>query len=261
MALSLAEQRIGPLDRCLQRVVAARGIGLPTGQQPEALIEQPGDLGRSQRRHPRGGELDRQRDPVQASADLADGGHVTGAQIEVAACGSGPLDEQGHRIAGAGGRHARPRGRQRQRPQPKDLLTAHTEGLPARRQDSYPRQLRRMSAARAAAALSRCSQLSSTSRTVLVRRNSMMLPASEMPGRGRTRRATRTARAIVSPRRRPRGGRTATRHRGTTGAVLLRRAAQDASCRPRPRRPPSPATTVAEPRPARRARPPGRRTS
>ena len=27
----LAEQRVRPLDRCLQRLVAARGIGLPAG--------------------------------------------------------------------------------------------------------------------------------------------------------------------------------------------------------------------------------------
>ena len=109
-ALGLAEQRVGPLDRGLQRLLAAGGVGPAAGQQPEPLIEQPGDLGRAQRRHPGGGKLDRQRDPVQAPADLAHGGHVSRAQGEVAARGGGPLGEQGHRVAGPGGRHALPLG-------------------------------------------------------------------------------------------------------------------------------------------------------
>ena len=138
VALGLAEQRVRPLDGSLQRLVAARGVGPAAGQQPEPLIQQPGDRGRAQRRHPRGGQLDRQRDPVQAPADLADRRGVSRGQGKVAACGSGALDEQGYRVAGGGGRHARRRRRQRQRPQPEDLLTAHAQRLPARGQDAHP---------------------------------------------------------------------------------------------------------------------------
>jgi len=34
--------------------MAAGGIGPSAGEQPEALVEQPGDLRRTKRRHPRG---------------------------------------------------------------------------------------------------------------------------------------------------------------------------------------------------------------
>ena len=137
-ALGLAEQRVGPLDGGLQRLLAASGVGAAAGQQPEPLIEQPGDLGRAQRRDPGGGQLDRQRDPVELLQTSPTAATFAVVSAEVATRGTGPLDEEGHRIAGGGGRHVRVCGRQRQRPQPEHLLPAHAQRLPAGGQDAHP---------------------------------------------------------------------------------------------------------------------------
>ncbi len=177
--------------------MAPRGIGPPAGQQPEPLIEQPGDFRRAQRRHPRGGELDRQRDPIQPPADLTDGGDVSGTQGEVAAHGRRALDEQGHRIAGPGGGHARVRGRQRQRPQPEDLLTVHAQRLPARGQETHPPA----AAQDAGCQDSRCAQQV----LAIVEHHQRVFGAQELydaTGRGQAR-----------PRAHPQGGRDGLRHR------------------------------------------------
>ena len=72
------------------------------GEQPEAVVEPRGDLVRRHRRHPRRGELDRERDPVEAAADLSDGVDVRLAEGERRIGGGGPCDEQPDRL-GRGG--------------------------------------------------------------------------------------------------------------------------------------------------------------
>ena len=52
------------------------------------------DLGQRQGTHPRGGELDRQRQPVKARTDLGHRGSVVVADGEVRAGAAGPIGEQ-----------------------------------------------------------------------------------------------------------------------------------------------------------------------
>ena len=74
-------EREGPVDRGAQGLVALDGGTSPTGQEPEAFVETSRDLGRahgddSRRR----GELDRERDAVEPSAQLPDRG--AGRRVE-----------------------------------------------------------------------------------------------------------------------------------------------------------------------------------
>ena len=83
MLLGLGEQRVRPVDRGAQRLVAL-DRGAPTaGEQPEALVEQGGDLAGRHADDPRRGELDRERDAVEPAADLGDRGTRCRVEREV----------------------------------------------------------------------------------------------------------------------------------------------------------------------------------
>src|SRR5262249_50198954 len=65
--LLLAEQRVRPLDRRTQRLLAAhRGAGT-TGEHAEPVMQTVEDLGQRQRAHPCRGKFDRQWKTVEAS--------------------------------------------------------------------------------------------------------------------------------------------------------------------------------------------------
>ena len=74
--LVLAEQVVAPGDRGAQRGVALVGITAAL-EEVEPLPDPLEQLLRAEQLDPRGGELDREREPVEAADQLVDGGRVT----------------------------------------------------------------------------------------------------------------------------------------------------------------------------------------
>ena len=92
-----------------------------------------------------GGQLDGQRQPVQATADLGDGRRVLVGEREVGLTAPRPLDEQGHRrVAGASGsaRRRLPSVGQRQRRHRELVLAAQLQRRPAGHQHLQARARR-----------------------------------------------------------------------------------------------------------------------
>ena len=112
----------------------------PPGQQPEPLIKPGADLRYRQRAQPRRGELDGQRDPVQAHADRR---HRRGIGIikgEALPVHRGVLGEQLHRLESGQPRGVgETGGRDSQRRNPEDMLPADAQRLPAGDQQARPR--------------------------------------------------------------------------------------------------------------------------
>jgi hypothetical protein len=105
-------------------------------QQPEPLIQTVTDLAGRHRRHPRGRQLDRQRDPVQAAADLHHRVRlVSVGQQEARSHAARAFDEQrcGSRV------DACPGVQRRHQPQ---LLVGDPQSLAAGGQDPHGRRLR-----------------------------------------------------------------------------------------------------------------------
>jgi hypothetical protein len=69
-----------------------------TDEEPEALVEQRADLRGSQRDHARRGELDSERDAIDALADLRNRRRVLVVKVEVRSHGTSPLDEEPRRV-------------------------------------------------------------------------------------------------------------------------------------------------------------------
>ena len=69
--LLLVEQPVAPVDRRLQRALAPRRVARPAGKHRQAALEPIEDLGRREDLGSGGGELDRERQPVEP---LAHGG-------------------------------------------------------------------------------------------------------------------------------------------------------------------------------------------
>jgi hypothetical protein len=120
--LVLAEQLVTPGDRAPQRALAYRRVACSRRQEVEAALEAPEDLAWPEHLDAGGGELQRQRETVEAAADLFDvlvgrerGGQLTGASGEE---GDG--------------------GRRRERRHGVLLLDAQTEALAARRENADP---------------------------------------------------------------------------------------------------------------------------
>ncbi len=117
--LRLGQQPVGPVDRGGEALVAGlRATGAAGEQVP--VVEAAGHLRRAHRPHPRGGQLDRERQAVEPAADLGDRALDLAVGVEVRPGGAGTLHEQ---RGGVGGGH---RG---QRP---DLLALDAERLAAR---------------------------------------------------------------------------------------------------------------------------------
>ena len=101
-ALAVAQESVAPFDRPLEALLPG-GCGAATAdQQAEHVVEAGSDVYRSKHRAARGGQLDRQRDAVQLTADVRDGRGVDGAQLEVAPRGTCSRHEQ---LAGLRGAH------------------------------------------------------------------------------------------------------------------------------------------------------------
>ncbi len=69
-ALRLGQQVVTPVDGGAQRLVPRDGRAAAGGQQREAVVQAGGDLLHRKHLHAGGGQFDRQRDAVQALADL-----------------------------------------------------------------------------------------------------------------------------------------------------------------------------------------------
>jgi hypothetical protein len=90
------EHGVRPVDGRAERLVPFDRGAAAAGEQPEPLVEPGGDLGRSERDDPGGGQLDGERDAVQPATDLGDGdvvgvdgrrrGHRLGAFAEHLSC-------------------------------------------------------------------------------------------------------------------------------------------------------------------------------
>ena len=66
--LILVEQPVAPVDRRLQRALALRRVARAAGQHRQAALEPVEDLGRREDLGSGGGQLDRERQPVEALA-------------------------------------------------------------------------------------------------------------------------------------------------------------------------------------------------
>ena len=84
------------MQRRLQRLLAGRRRVAAGAEHTEAGVEPLGDDGGGKRAEPAGGELERQRQPVQLDADPGDVGCVPVVQDEVGRGGGRTVDEQPH---------------------------------------------------------------------------------------------------------------------------------------------------------------------
>ena len=120
---------------------AARAVAPRAAEEPEAIVESRGDLRRRERRDARGGELDGEREAVEAPADLGDGGGVVVGQLERRRGGASALIEQPHGRGRDGKRRARAR---RVSPGDAERLAAGGEhAQPRRRRAGAPRRAAR----------------------------------------------------------------------------------------------------------------------
>ena len=86
---------MAPVDRRGQGLLAGHHRAGAAGEEPEAVVELGGDALGGQLPAAGGGQLDGERDAVEAVADLGDGGGVGVADGERRSGPAGPLDEQG----------------------------------------------------------------------------------------------------------------------------------------------------------------------
>ena len=98
--LVIAEQLVAPVDGGAQRLLARGCVARAGARRAERGVQAFGDLGRRQQPAAGGGQLDRQRQPVDAPADLRDRGGVAVAELEVGIVRSRALDEQRDRVDG-----------------------------------------------------------------------------------------------------------------------------------------------------------------
>ena len=77
-----------------QRLLTRRGVARTGAGRAERCLEAVGDLGRRQQSAAGRRQLDRQRQPVDAPADLSDRGSVAVAEVKAGVVGSRALAEQ-----------------------------------------------------------------------------------------------------------------------------------------------------------------------
>ena len=153
--LGVVEQVVGPLHGVAQRLMALQ-TAPRSDQQPEPVVEPVAHLGDRHRQHARCGQLDRQRDAVEAPADLDDSVRVIGRQRD-------------------SGRHALGRGRRTALRRPSRLRVTSSDGTGQSCSSATRRPSRlvarivtvadcaRIVSIISAAASTTCSQLSNTS--------------------------------------------------------------------------------------------------
>ena len=124
--LVVEQQVVAPLHHGAEGLLPGQRRAGAAGQEPEAIVEAVRELLHGDHAHAGGRQLDRQREPVEARADVLD----DGAGIERAlgrASGAGAVGEELDRIVDGERGHG------------PDRLPAEPEGLAARRQDAQLR--------------------------------------------------------------------------------------------------------------------------
>ncbi len=108
------QEPVAPVQRRAQRLVARRHRRRPCGEQAQRVLEAVGDRGGREHRHPGRGQLQRERHPLEAAADLADRACAVVVLGPPAIDAASPVDEQrrGIRVGQPGETLG---GRQRQR--------------------------------------------------------------------------------------------------------------------------------------------------
>ena len=130
------EQVVAPVHRRRQRLVPGHSSADPSGEQPEALIQSPGQVLGAEDPDAGGGELEGQGDAVEAPADLGDGGGVGLARTEAGLGPSCPLAEEGHGVRARQILHAgRLGGGEGEGGHPPGHLARQPQDLPAGGQD------------------------------------------------------------------------------------------------------------------------------
>lgn len=107
------QQGVAPFERGRQRLLALRGAAPATAEHAQPCVGARGIAGRlfqplaqpgdAQQRHPRRGQLDRERDSVELAADFSGVGARAGVELEGRLQAAHPLGEQVHGIACGGG--------------------------------------------------------------------------------------------------------------------------------------------------------------
>jgi hypothetical protein len=90
----LAKQLVAPIDGGAQRLLACGRVARARAQRTERGVQAFGYLGGGQQRAASGGQLDRQRQPIDAAADLCDGSGVLTPQAKARVVASRALAEQ-----------------------------------------------------------------------------------------------------------------------------------------------------------------------
>ena len=131
-----AQELVAPLDRRAQRLLPLGQIAGAAAEVLEAAAESIPERLRREEVQARGGELDRQRQPVEPATDLGHGGGVVVREAEVGPDAARPLHEQldGLELVELVRRRLTMglRDRQRQRRHRDDVLASDPECLPAR---------------------------------------------------------------------------------------------------------------------------------
>lgn len=135
--LGLGQQVVPPVERGTECLVVWQAGPRPSGEQPEPVFEPGGDLLDRQHLGPRRGQLDRQREAIEAPAQLDDCADVGAGDRKPRLRERRALDEEpyGGRLVGQLWRDGVRRVRQREGLHLEDDLTRDTQRLPARRQD------------------------------------------------------------------------------------------------------------------------------
>ena len=126
LAGGLVQQPVGPLDDVAERPVPGFCGAPATAERVERIVEDVQQPGQPDRRDPSGGQLERQRQPVEPGADPGQQ-RVVGGGHRVRSERGDPVGEQVHRRTTG------------QRDDRQDLLTVHPQRLPAGGQHVHPR--------------------------------------------------------------------------------------------------------------------------
>lgn len=133
------QQPVAPLERGAQCLLPCRRIAAAGGQQAEALVEARAHAFDAEQRHPRRGQLERQRNAVEFAADLDCGGGCRFGQGECRQQRPDARGKQGHRAVFRRLLRRCLRG-YCQRRQPRDLFAGDVQRLLAGHQPAQPRR-------------------------------------------------------------------------------------------------------------------------
>ena len=243
------EQVPAPVDDGAQRAVARQRGAAAAGEQPEAVVEPPGELLERQRAQPRGGQLDGQRQAVEPAADLDDGGDVRPSSTANPGAAAAPRSaNSSHRRMRRAPRRRRRRGRAGQRRRPSisrsptmpsgSRLVARTRTHGQRAEQFVrERRRRRRSGARSCRGRARAVRSASASRTRCIASRGAM-PGAARSSSAASRRPSAARIAGADPAGLgDRGELDEPDPVGRLGQVAARRPRRPAgSCRPRPGR-------------------------